>query len=289
MHKNLKHIWSLLKLAFIESRKDGVANLSASLAYYLIFSLAPLFYVIITFGGLFYKKEVIAGEIFYYLERAIGEGGANFFQTILHETSTSTAEFWPAVIGIFLLLFGAINFYVSLERAAEKIYSKGNEEGISIRAFIKKRIFSIFFLVGASIVLVSMVFLNFAISLVRTFVATDMFIETSPIFKLWEIQLFNMVVAYFAIFFIFSVIYKALSNFKLAWKDIFVGASVSAFFFMVANFGLSQYFKYTAIASFYGVGGSIVLTLIWIYYSSQIFLFGGEVIKVHERLRIKGN
>ena len=280
MKKTLREIWVLLKVSFRESKKDGLASIAASLTYYLALSLAPLFYILLIIGGKIYEREAIQNEVVYYLGRSVGSAPADFFQNILLQSQNNSGNVWANVIGIMLLLYGAINFYLILDKSFRKIYGISLADSRHwIRKFFEKRLVSIFFLLGTAAVLIIMVFLNFAIAAFREYFKS---LENISLTN-YTLQIFNFLIAFIVIFFLFSVIYKILSDFKIKWRDVMTGASISAFLFIVANVILSIHFKFSTIGSFYGVGGSIILTLIWLYYSSQIFLFGGEIIKVHEK------
>src|SRR3989338_7286316 len=162
MKKTLREIWVLLKVSFRESKKDGLASIAASLTYYLALSLAPLFYILLIIGGKIYEREAIQNEVVYYLGRPVGSAPADFFQNILLQSQNNSGNVWANVIGIMLLLYGAINFYLILDKSFRKIYGISLADSRHwIRKFFEKRLVSIFFLLGTAAVLIIMVFLNF--------------------------------------------------------------------------------------------------------------------------------
>ncbi|OHA17431.1 MAG: hypothetical protein A3G52_02170 [Candidatus Taylorbacteria bacterium RIFCSPLOWO2_12_FULL_43_20] len=275
----MRKYFNLLKRSYVEAKRDRIQDLSASLSYYVIFTIAPLLYIALVIGGLIYEEGEIETAVHGYLLGTVGSQSADFVRGILEQIRNLNEGVWLTLFVAVFLIFGASNFYGFLRRSFDQIQSRRvRREKPDIRLFIRKRVLSVVFLIVISMIFAVLVLVNLSLSVFRDIVLLLPFGSLSGL----VVQALNFAFTFFGIFLIFSAMYRILSGFVIPWRNAAIGASVSAVLFIVVNTILGLYFKNSHIATFYGVGGSVILTLIWLYYSSQIFFFGAEVMSVSE-------
>src|SRR5215207_779348 len=279
MKKVLLHLPNLLKLTYQGWKEDKASRLSAALAYYTIFSLAPLLIIIIAITGLFWQREVVQSQVMSQMEGLVGAEGRTFISDLLTSTSSPAKGIAATIIGIITLLFGALGVFNELHNALNTIWEVEEEETKGFLASIKKVIFSrllsFTMILGIGFLLLVSLVISAGLSAVQETIGNA--IPVSEIL----LQLVNLVISIGAITVLFALIFKFLPDAQIAWRDVWLGAFVTAVLFSLGKLLIGLYLGNSAVASSFGAAGSLVLLLVWIYYSAQILFFGAEFTQVY--------
>ena len=276
---SLRSIWSLLKETVDEWQRDKVDRMAAALAYYTLFSIAPLLVIAVAVAGAFFGQEAARGEIVTQIQGLLGKAGAEVVQTALANTQNPQAGsgIVPSIISTLVLIFGASGVFVQLQDSLNAVWNVEPSPQAGVKAVVRKRIFSFAMVVTIGFILM--------VSLVVSAVLAALSAYTNHLFPALEVfwKLFNLGVSFSAFTLLFAAIYKYLPDIHIAWKDVLVGASFTSLLFSVGKELLGLYLGNGAFGSTYGAAGSLVTVLAWIYYSVQIMLFGAEFTQVYTR------
>jgi membrane protein len=273
-----KDIFTLLKNAAQEWSEDKASRLAAALSYYTIFSLAPLLVIVIAIAGLVFGQEAAQQELLAQIEGLVGEEGAFAIQEMIAGASDTGDSIFAAVIGFVLLLFGASGVFAQLQDAMNTMWEVKPKEGRGILALVKDRLLSFgMVLVIGFLLLVSLV-LSAALAGLSNFMAG--LLPANEIIM----QVISFVVSFAVISFLFALIFKYLPDAEVAWGDVWLGAIVTALLFTIGKELIGLYLGRSAVASTYGAAGSVVILLLWVYYSAQILFFGAEFTQVYANM-----
>jgi membrane protein len=276
MASKIRDYFNLIIDAGGEFADDNATKLSASLAYYTIFSIGPLLLVIITILGFFYKKADVTAKIFYQLGNLVGNTGAEQLRTILDNISKQNNTTLFGVIGVIVLVFGATGIFTEIQGSINYIWSIKAKPKRSWLKYITDRLLSFSLIIGVGFLLLVTLFINVLIDALTNQLQNYFGIAHILIFKGVNIALLFAIVT-----FLFAVIYKVLPDAKISWKDSFVGASFTGVLFLAGKFIIGYYLGSSSSANTYGAAASIILLLSWVYYSSIILYFGAEFTKVY--------
>jgi len=271
---SVKHIWGILKQSSKGFSEDKVPKLSASLAYYTIFSLAPLLIVIIFLASFFFGKEAIEGSIFGQLRGFVGQSAAAQIQDIVKNASLNGKGGMAATIGVITLLIGATTVFGEIQDSVNSIWGLKAKPKAGIWKLVKDRLLS-FGIIG------SLGFL-LLVSLAVTALVEGLNERLQRIFPDITVVLFyiiNLVITLSVVTALFAVIFKVLPDAKIKLKDVLAGSVATAVLFMIGKFLIALYVAKSSIGTTYGTAGSFVILLVWIYYSSFILYFGAEFTK----------
>jgi len=269
--------FSLLKQTFSEWLEDQAPQLGAALAYYTVFSLAPLVLLLLAIVGFIFRNDPAGAwrkmteEMSYFLDKSALDVVANIAQTASHPNKGMSAT----IIGILLALFGASGVFGQLQNALNTIWGVKAKPGAGIAGFIRSRFLSFAMVAGVCfLLLVSLVFE----SLLKGFSHYIQAIFPGGIvIALVVYFIFDLAV----VVLLFALIFKFLPDVKIQWRDVWIGALMTAIFFAIGKWALGLYLGSGAAASAYGAASSLITLLLWIYYSSQILLFGAEFTQVY--------
>jgi membrane protein len=246
----------------------------AALAYYTIFSLAPILIIAIAVAGIFFGAEAARGEIVGQISGLLGPDAARAIQTMIESASKPGAGITATIIGIATLLIGATTALAELKSDLDEVWGVPPDRRSGLMYMIRTRLLSFGLILSLGfLLLVSLALSAFLAALARTWGGND---ATSIL-----LQIVNFVVSFGLVTALFAMIYKMLPSFKIAWHDVIIGAVVTALLFSIGKFLIGMYLGNSAIASSYGAAGSVILVLVWVYYSTQIFLFGAEFTRVY--------
>lgn len=262
----------LLKQTFKEWTEDHVPVQAAALAYYTIFSIAPLLLVMIALVGLFAGRTVAQDSILTEVGNLIGKDGKSLVAGMLKATSQNQSQgFIGLLLGIVALLAGATGAFVQLQQTLNIIWDATPAKGIA--TLVRVRIVSF----GLILVTGFLLLVSLAISAVVTALIAKADVSVLP-------QLANLVVSVLIASFLFALIYKYLPDTHIAWRDALFGGFFTSVLFNLGKFLIGLYLGKSAVASAYGAAGSLVVTLLWVYFSAQIILFGAEFTQVRARV-----
>ena len=257
---------------------DYAPSMGAALSYYTLFSLAPLLLIVIALAGLVFGADAVRGEIFGQLRELMGNDAARTVEALLASVSKPAEGIAATVTGIVLLLIGATAVFGELQDALDRIWRappRGKSNGLL--GLLSTRLLSFgMILVIAFLLMVSLVLGAVMAALGKWW---------GGIFAGWEVlaQFVNVVVGFALTTAVFAMIYKLLPRATVRWSDVWLGALVTAVLFTVGKFLIGIYIGKSGIASGFGAAGSLVIILIWVYYSAQIFLIGAEFTCVYAR------
>jgi membrane protein len=276
----LKDVFSLLKDTVTEWNQDKVPLFAAALAYYTVFSLAPLLIIAIAIAGAVFGEEAAQGQIVGQIQGLVGRDGAEAIQTMLQNAQRpGSGGTIASIIGVITLLFGASGVFGQLQQALNAIWEVEPRPERGWKNFIQSRFLSfamvlvIGFLLLVSLILsaVLVAISNFFGNMMPEFVAIG--------------QGLNFLISFVVITVLFASIYKFLPDVRVPWKNLWIGAAATALLFNIGRYLIGLYLGNSGIGSTYGAAGSFVVLLVWVFYSAQIILFGAEFTQVYSRYR----
>lgn len=268
-------IFDLLKATFDGWNEDKAPRLAAALAYYTAFSIAPLLVIVIAVAGLAFGEEAARGEIVLQIQNQVGADTAELIQTMIESARSESAGILATILGVATIVLGAAGFFGQLQDALNTVWEVQPKPGRGIKEIIRERFLSFTMVLGIGFLLLVSLILSAVLASLHNFV-TGLLPEAQFI-----TQLLNFLLSFSVITVLFAMIYKVLPDAQIAWKDVWAGAVVTALLFTIGKFALSLYLGNSSVASSYGVAGSFVVLLLWIYYSAQILLFGAEFTRVY--------
>lgn len=251
-------------------RADKASRLAAAMAYYTIFSLAPLLIILIASAGLVFGERAVQAEIAGQLEGLVGPGPAELIQTMIANVSQPQSNLFASLIGIVTMLLGASGLFGQLQDALNTIWHVPPPQNGSLWRMIQKRLWHFAMVFGVGGLLVLSVFASVAARIVTTyFHIGDLF------------QTLNALFSFILVTLAFAIVYKVLPDATIAWIDVWVGAVVTSLLFAVGKYGISLYMSGRNIGSAFGAAGSLIVLLVWVYYSTQIFLLGAKFTYIY--------
>jgi membrane protein len=275
---NIRSLVKLLKEAVNEYNKDKVSRLAAALAYYTIFSLAPLLIIAIAIAGFIFGEEAAKGEIVTQIQGLIGKEGAQFVEiTIENAAKPNNNGSIASLVSIGVLIFGASGVFAELQDALNTVWEVQPKPKLGFAKFIRKR-----FLTFAMVLVIGFLLL---VSLVISALLTGISNFTINLLPGYDFiwQTTNNIISFAVITLLFAMIFKFLPDVKITWGDVFVGSSITSLLFVLGKSLIGLYLGNSSFSSSYGAAGSIVIILVWTYYSAQILLFGAELTQVYAR------
>jgi len=273
---SIKGLWKVLTDSFSGFSDHKVTKLSGSLAYYTVFSMGPLVILIISICSIVWKREAIEGQVYYQLVDFLGKEPAMQIQAIIKNAAVSNQSFFSVVVGGVTLLIGATTVFAEIQDSINSIWGLKPKPKRGWLKLLQNRFLS--FSVIVSLVFVLLVSLGVT-SVIDGF-STKLeknFNEVSVVF----FYIINQAITLSVISLIFGVIFKVLPDAQIKWRDVISGAIVTAVLFMIGKFAISIYINKSNVGSTYGAAGSLVVLLLWTYYSSIILFFGAEFTKAY--------
>jgi membrane protein len=274
--KVFKAVFGLLKQTAEEWLQDQAPQLGAALAYYTVFSLAPLVLILLALVGLIFRQNPsgawnqLVTEMSYFLDKS----AIQVMQDIAHNASQPSKGALATIIGIALAIFGASGVFGQLQNALNIIWGVKAKPGGSFREFLRARFLSFAMVAGVCfLLLVSLVVEAVLQAFSQTLSAN---LPGGANIALTTYFVFDFIV----VAFLFALIFKFLPDAKIQWRDVWIGAALTAVLFLIGKWALGLYLGSGAAASVYGAASSLITLLLWIYYSAQILLFGAEFTQV---------
>jgi membrane protein len=273
---NPKEILPILKEAGSDWIEDQAPTLGAALAYYTVFSLAPLLIIAIAIAGFVFGQEAAQSQIFDQMRGLLGEASAKAMQDVVQHANAKPATGVVAtLIGIATLLFGASGVFGQLQTSLNEIWGVEPKPGRGLLGLIQDRILSFGFILVVGFLLLVSLLLTAAIALL-----TQWFGGMIPGMEILA-HILNFVLSLALTTLLFAMIFKFLPDAEIAWRDVWIGAFITAVLFTVGKFALGLYLGKSGVGSSYGAAGSLIVLLLWVYYSSQILFFGAEFTQAY--------
>jgi membrane protein len=277
---NYSNLWVVLRKSFSAWMDDEAPQLGAALAFYTILSLAPLLILIVGIAATFFGDSKAQGQIIGQVSGLIGQEGADAIRVVIeHAAQKSASGTLASIVGVITLVFGASRVLDELRSSLNKMWDVKRDAPGGIWGMIKRRFFSFGLVLAVGFLLILSLVLSTALAIIGKFFAG---ILPLPEFVLSAI---NFAVSLAGIAFLFALIFKYVPERKIGWKDVWFGAIATAFFFTIGKHLVALYVGKAAVGSLYGAAASVVVLVVWVYYSAMIFLFGAKFTHVLERAR----
>jgi len=267
--------WPLLKETFAKWSADKAPRLGAALSYYTVFSIVPLLVLVIAIAGLVFGEEVAQGYILAQISSLLGNKTAASLQEMLQTAQEPSTGTVTGLLAIGTLLLGASGVFQQLQDALNTVWHVEEKEGRGIWGAIKDRFFSFVAVLGTGFLLLVSLVLSAALAAIG-----KLFQGLLPAPEM-ILQAANFVISFGVITVLFAMMFKLLPDAKVAWRDVWIGAGMTSLLFTIGKFLIGLYLGKADVGSAYGAAGSLVILLIWVYYSSQILLFGAEFTAVY--------
>lgn len=274
---SLKEFVTLVKTTFQDWSDDRASQLAAGLAYYAVFSLGPLLVIAIAVAGWVFGEEAARQEIVGRIGEVVGEGAAGTIETMIAGAAESGGGLIATIISVVTLLLAASGVFVSLQTALNMVWEVEPRPGGGIMRTVRQRASAFLLVLGVGVALLVFLFASTAVS------ALDVLVESLGAGTAVLFQVLNWLLIVALTTLVFAAIYRYVPDAVIAWEDVWVGAVVTAVLMGLGTLGISIYLANASVASTYGAAGSVIVILLWIYYSAQVFLFGAEFTQVYAR------
>jgi len=272
----LRATWSLFKQAFDAWTEDYAPSMGAALSYYTLFSIAPLLLIVIGLAGLVFGGDAARGEIFGQLRGLMGDQGAAAVERLLQAADKPEGGTIATITGTALLLLGAMTVFGELQNALDRIWrAPARKKASGWWNLLRSRLLSFGMILGIAFLLM--------VSLVMSALLSALGKLWGPAVQGWEslAHLVDVAVSFGIVTVLFALIYKFIPRVRIRWRDVWVGAAVTAALFAVGKLLIGLYLGKSSVASAFGAAGSLVVMMVWVYYSAQIFLLGAEFTWVY--------
>jgi membrane protein len=269
-------VWSLLRQTAQSWLDDRAPSMGAALAYYTLFSLAPLLLIVISVAGLIFGEDAARGEITLQLQTLMGDAGARAVQDLLTSVRQPAEGSFATVVGLLLLLVGATSVFAELQDALDRIWRvPARVPSNGWLALLRARLLSFGMILAIGFLLTVSLVVSAALALVGR--------SVEPLFGGWYVvgAAANAIGGFALAAAMFALIYKVLPRAHVHWSDVWTGALFTAILFTFGRLVISLYINRFGVSSGFGAAGSLVIVLLWVYYSAQVFLFGAEFTWVY--------
>jgi len=276
----MRRLWDLIRKTVMAWQDDYASSMGAALAYYTVFSVAPLLVIVVAVAGFFFGQRAAQGELYMQLRDVLGDEGASTVQALVKSASAPHSGVLAGVIGVVVLIVGATTAFAELQSALDRIWRVPMQErGSGIWNLLRSRVLAFGLVLATGVMLLASIIVGTAIHAFARW--------WGRIPGGWHqvIEGVDILVSMILATALFAMIYKWMPRAKVAWHDVWIGAVVTAVLFEIGKLLIGLYLGQTAIASAFGAAGSIVVLLVWVYYSAQIFLLGAEFTWVYANER----
>jgi membrane protein len=276
--QNSPSMWDLLKTTLEEWNTDNAAHLAAALAYYTIFSLAPLLVISIAIASTFLGRETVQGQLITQVDAFLNnENASTLIQTMITNANQPGANLLATIVGIVILVYGATNVFYELKQALNLIWDVPAKAPRGLWQMVLNRLVTLAMVLLSGFLLVASLIISTLVAAAKNWLNMG-----SPGLGTLS-EAVNFAFFFLITVLIFALIYKFVPDVHIAWRDVWIGALATALLFSVGRLLISWYLSYSTVASTYGAAGSLAILLIWIYYSAQTFFLGAEFTQVYGR------
>jgi membrane protein len=275
----MRGIWALVRKTLSDWYDDRAPRLGAALAYYTVFALAPSLVIVIGIAGLVLGREAAQGHVLAEIRDLVGEQGAQAVEATIMSAQDPKASFTAIGLGFVTLVFGLWGVFGEMQDALNTIWGVAAKPGRGFVGVLKDRFLSFALVVGVGFVLLVSLALSAWLALLGTYFGHLLPVPTAML------EAVNFATSLTVITGLFALTFKLLPDVKVAWRDVWLGAAVTALLFSVGKLLIGLYLGKSGVASVFGAAGSLVVILVWVYYSAQILYLGAEFTKVWTRWR----
>jgi membrane protein len=264
---DLRQGWRLGTRAVRAWQDDYAPSMGAALAYYALFSLAPLLLIAIGIAGFFFGEQAARGEIFEQVATLIGPQGAQAIEAVVAAARRPQSGLIAMIVGAVLLIGGASSVFGELQNALDRIWrAPAQARAKGWLQLIRRRLLPYALVIGVAFLLIISLVLSAAVSALADGLA---------------LHVVDVLASFALITLLFAIIYKVVPRVPIAWRDVWVGAAVTSALFAIGKWAIGLYIGRSSVASAFGAAGSLVVVMVWVYYSAQIFLLGAEFTRVY--------
>src|SRR6266404_7460476 len=274
----LKAISALLKTAYLEWSKDKAPRMGAALAYYTIFSLAPLLIIAVAIAGLAFGMQAAQGEIAGQIQGLVGRDGAKAIEAMIQSAHKPARGVIGSMIGLFALFLGASGIFCEMQDALNSIWHVNPGPKVGILSLVKERFLSFGMVLGIGFLLLVSLLLSALLAALTKYLGGMLLPIPAVLFESLDFLLSLLFITV-----LFAMIFKLLPNTKIAWSDVWIGAALTSLLFTAGKFVIGFYIGKSVSSSAYGAAGSLVVVVAWIYYSALLLYFGAEFTRVYAR------
>lgn len=267
-----KRTWKIIKCSFSDFFAYNVLKLSASLAFSTIFSLPGLLIIVIWLSNIFYRREVVEGSLYGEMATFIGKDAAAGIQSMMQHSLFSGHTHSATIIGLISLVIGATSVFGEIQDSINMLWKlKAKPKGRGFIRFIVNRLLSFSMIASLGFIMLVALVINGAMD-----IFINHLLKSFPSVTVIVAYIINLVFTFLITAVVFGLIFKVLPDARIKWKDVRVGAFATAFFFMLGKFIISYYLGHSTTSTAYGTAGSVIIILLWVYYSSAILYFGAS-------------
>jgi membrane protein len=271
----VKFFWHLLRDTFNNWLEDRAFRMGGALAYYSVFSMAPLLLIVIGVASQIFNKEEARRQILDEIAATVGRSASDSLEKILEHAGGANTGIFATIVGVVILLFGASGVFAELQDALNNIWKVKPRPGLGLTAMVRDRLLSFTVVLGTGFLLLVSLVLSAALA------ALGAWMNHVVPGMAWFWQSLNALLSFLVISLLFAMIFKILPDAKIDWRDVWVGSVVTAGLFTVGKAGIGAYLGHSGLTETYGAAGSVVVLLVWVYYSALILLFGAEFTHVY--------
>lgn len=276
MHPAVKHrslkLWNLLRQTIQEWVNDDISTHAAALAYFTVFAIAPTLIIAVAVAGLAFGPDAARHEIQAQLQGVVGDAGAVVIEDMMASAAKPSEGVLATIISIFVLIFGATGVFAELQSALNTIWDIKPRISNGVLAFLRNRFLSFSMVVGVGFLLLVSLVMSAGVAALGKMLGESF---------VWQVA--NFVISYGVITVLFAMIYKVLPDVHVEWKDVWMGAAVTAALFNIGKLAIGLYLGRSVVASTYGAAGSLAVLLLWVYYSALVLFLGAEFTQVYAR------
>jgi membrane protein len=273
-----KDLGGLLKETFKDWNDDDAFTQAAAVSYYAIFSLPAILILVINIAGVLFGKSNIENKISGTIGKTLGQDSAHQIQTMVHSATTHGSSTLMTIIGIGVLLVSATGFFIQLQKALNRMWEVKTKDDAGIMYLIKDRFLSFGIILAVGFLLMISLVITTLLSVLSNYIQ-----QILPDIMIYVFYVINFIITFGVITVLFALIFKYLPDVQIEFRSVWVGAMVTAFLFLLGKEGLSIYFSKANPGSAYGAAGSLILILLWIYYSCLLLFFGAEFTQSHAK------
>jgi membrane protein len=274
--------WAIFREAASQWSNHNAPRLGAALAYYTVLSLAPTLLVVIAICGFVFGEDAVRGQVYWEFRDVIGDQGAALVQMLLQAAHRPGGGIAASVLGFIVLFIGASGVFVELQETLNYIWDAPGKANPGLWNLLRHRFFSFAMVLGAGLLLLIGLVCSALIQAAGAWIAPSIALPPAML------ESINVLVLFLASAFLFAVIYHVIPEVRVEWEEVIIGSIITAALFAAGKFVIGIYLRTTAVGSAYGAAGSLVVLLAWVYYSSQIFLYGAEVTRAYGRRARRG-
>ena len=267
----IESLWDLLKDTFNSWLDDRAPRMAAALAFYMIFSIAPLLIIVIAIAGLVFGQDDVRAQIATQISGLVGPGGTATVMSVIDQIREPSSSIIAALIGVVTVLFGASGVFGELQDSLNTIWKVQPKPGRAVLGIIRERFLSFVMILGLGFLLLVTLVISTALA------ALGSYLKGVLIGSQYFLQGLDFVLSFFFTTLLFAMIYKILPDARVKWSYVWMGAAVTALLFSLGKFLIGLYLGKSTVASAYGAAGSLIIILVWVYYSAQILFFGAEL------------